>query len=60
VRTLRERGYPAELAGGEPGEVYRVQVRGLAGEAQARALMAALRGVPGLGIPFVTDLDLGR
>lgn len=60
TRTLRERGYPAEMAGGEKGEVFRVQVRGLAGEAQARALMASIRDVPGLGIPFVTDLDLGR
>ena len=60
TRALRERGYPAEMAGGEKGEVFRVQVRGLAGEAQARALMASIREVPGLGIPFVTDLDLGR
>jgi len=60
VRDLRARGYPAELAGGERDEPYRAQIRGLAGEAQARALMSNLRDMPGLGIPFVTDLDLGR
>jgi hypothetical protein len=58
VRTLRERGYPAELAGGEGGEPYRVRIRGLVGEPQARELMASIRDVPGLGIPFISDLDL--
>ncbi len=51
-RALRARGYPAEIAGPDDG-LFRVQVRGLAGEGAARALMADLRAVPGVNIPTV-------
>ncbi|HXZ48288.1 MAG TPA: FecR family protein [Usitatibacter sp.] len=50
-RTLREAGYPAQVAPEEG--LFAVQVTGLEGEAQARSLMGNLRTVPGVGIPSV-------
>jgi hypothetical protein len=52
-RTLHARGYPAEV-GREPGGVSFVQVTGLAGEAEARAVMANIRNIPGVAIPTVS------
>ncbi|HZZ94158.1 MAG TPA: FecR family protein [Usitatibacter sp.] len=51
-RELRLRGYPAEVVA-EAG-VQRVEVRGLAGEDAARALMASIREVPGVAIPSIS------
>jgi hypothetical protein len=53
-RDLRSRGYPAEVAGPHNG-IYSVNVSGLAGEAEARALMAALRQVPGITLPAISQ-----
>jgi hypothetical protein len=50
-RVLRASGYPAVL--GTSGEYPTVTVPGLAGEAEARALMANLRSVPGIVGPTV-------
>ena len=50
--TLRASGYPAQVIDEQNG-VFVVQVAGLDGEAQARALMANLRGIPGVTIPSV-------
>ena len=47
-RTLRSKGYPAEITGRDPGP-YTVLVPGLAGEREARALMAKIRTVKGVG-----------
>ena len=52
-RELRARGFPAEVS--ESDGVHRVDVRGLAGEPQARALMALVRGVPGSNIPSIAE-----
>lgn len=52
-REMRSRGYPAEVATREGR--FAVQVRGLAGEAQARALVANLREVPGVELPTVHE-----
>ena len=54
-RELRAAGYPAEL--GSDNEGFFVQIRGLAGEAEARALMASLRGVKGVNSPLVTEMS---
>ncbi|HET9470743.1 MAG TPA: FecR domain-containing protein [Usitatibacter sp.] len=51
-RRLRASGYPAQVVD-EASGVFVVQVPGLAGEAEARALMAQLRGIPGVTIPSV-------
>jgi hypothetical protein len=54
-RRLRSEGYPAEVLG--PGNgLYSVQIPGLAGEAEARALMAGLRGIRGVLIPSVNEM----
>jgi hypothetical protein len=53
-RDLRARGYPAEVAGPHNG-IYSVNVSGLAGEAEARALMANLRQVPGITLPAIAE-----
>jgi hypothetical protein len=58
TRQLRASGYPAQVSGPEQG-VYTVQVPGLAGEAEARALMANLRGVRGVAIPSVSEMPAG-
>ncbi len=54
-RTLRAAGYPSRV--GVDGEgAFLVQVNGLDGEAQARALMANLRTVPGVMLPTVSQM----
>jgi cell division septation protein DedD len=50
-RRVRVRGYPSEVAQREG--AYVVQIGGLAGEAEARALMANLRAVPGISMPVI-------
>ena len=50
-RQLRASGYPSEI--GRRGELTTVVIPGLAGEAEARALMANLRSVPGIVAPVV-------
>ena len=50
-RVLRASGYPSEV--GRRGELTTVVVPGLAGEAEARSLMANLRTVPGIVAPVV-------
>jgi hypothetical protein len=57
-RRLRAAGYPAEIAG-PVGGIFSVQVRGLAGEREARALMANLRSIPGITIPAVSEMPPG-
>jgi hypothetical protein len=52
-RELRVRGFPAEVVS-EAG-VQRVEVRGLVGENEARALMASIREVPGVAIPSISQ-----
>jgi len=52
-RRLRASGYPAQMID-EGNGVFVVQVPGLAGEAEARGLMAQLRGIPGVTIPSVS------
>ncbi|HSN21233.1 MAG TPA: FecR domain-containing protein [Usitatibacter sp.] len=49
---LRAAGYPAQVIDEKNG-VFVVQVPGLAGELQARAVMANLRGIEGVTIPSV-------
>jgi hypothetical protein len=51
-RRLREAGYPSEVVGPRDG-IHTVQIPGLAGEPQARALMADIRAIPGITIPAV-------
>lgn len=53
-RTLRASGYPSEVAGREG--AWMVFVSGLAGEPEARALMANLRSVRGVAIPTITQM----
>ena len=48
-RSLRAAGYPARISAS--GAQFRVEVTGLAGEAQAAALASALRGLPGVREP---------
>ncbi len=57
-RALRAQGYPAEVA--EEDAIFIVQVTGLAGEAEARALMANLRGVKGVAIPAIGEMPAAR
>ena len=52
-RLLRRAGYPSEIVA--KGGDFIVQVPGLAGEAEARALMAAIRDVPGVALPTVHE-----
>lgn len=52
-RHLRSMGYPSQIAGGEGGAPTTVYVGGLAGENEARSVMANLRGVPGIITPSV-------
>jgi hypothetical protein len=54
-RELRARGYPSDVRveQGATEEVQRVEVRGLADEAAARAVMAGIREVPGMNIPSI-------
>ena len=52
-RTLRAGGYPAEVSAS--GGAFAVQVPGLAGEAEARALVANIAGVQGVSTPSVRE-----
>ena len=58
-RTLRDAGYPSQVAGGEGGGVV-VLVPGLAGEAEAKALASNLRTVPGVVDPRVSEAPAAR
>lgn len=51
---LRTAGYPAQVIDEHNG-VFVVQVAGLDGEAQARTLMANLRGIEGVTIPSIGE-----
>jgi hypothetical protein len=53
-RRLRAAGYPAEIVQAEG--YFNVQVIHLASEAQARALMANLRAIPGVTLPKVLPM----
>jgi len=53
-RTLRASGYPSEIVVQD--KRFVVQVPNLAGEREARALMANLRGVRGVEIPTVSPM----
>ena len=53
-RDLRAAGYPAEIGVDKRG--YFVQVSGLAGEAEARALMSDIRTIPGVLTPLVSQM----
>jgi FecR protein/SPOR domain len=53
-RTLRAQGYPAQVA--QEDEIFVVQIVGLAGEPEARALMSNLRGVKGITIPAIGEM----
>jgi hypothetical protein len=50
-RALRSMGYPSEVAARDG--AFIVQIGGLAGETEARALMANLRSVPGVAVPLI-------
>jgi len=50
-RRVRAGGYPSEVVQREG--AWLVQVGGLAGESQARALMANLRSIPGISMPVI-------
>jgi cell division septation protein DedD len=52
-RQLRREGYPSEIA--QKDKVFLVQVTRLAGEAEARALMASIRRIPGVELPTVHE-----
>jgi len=52
-RRLRRDGYPSEIV--QKDNYFVVQVSNLAGEAEARALMSALRDVPGVELPTVHE-----
>ena len=53
VRNLRAAGFPGEIVA--KADYFIVQVSGLAGESEGRALMAALRAVPGTELPTVHE-----
>ena len=53
-RRLRSSGYPATLS--QEAKGYVVQVPGLAGESEARALMANLRNEKGVSLPTVSEM----
>ena len=52
-RRLRAAGYPAEIL--QKDNHFTVQVTRLAGEAEARALMSAVRGIAGVELPTVHE-----
>ena len=52
IRALRAAGFPAEAVAAPDGS-FKVQVPGLGGEAEARALMARIRDVKGVSLPEV-------
>jgi hypothetical protein len=53
ARDLRASGYPAEVGNDRRG--FFVHVSGLAGEPEARALMANIRTMPGVAVPLVSE-----
>lgn len=53
VRELRSAGYPGEIVP-KAGQ-FLVQVPGLAGEPEARALMSSIRGIQGVNLPTVHE-----
>jgi hypothetical protein len=55
ARQLRGFGFPAEVQALEG--YHLVQVMRLASEAQARAVMANMRGLPGVTLPKVVPLQ---
>jgi hypothetical protein len=59
ARTLRASGYPAEVLQEEE-QVFSTQIVGLAGEPEARALMANLRDIKGISIPTVSETPASR
>ena len=52
-RRLRAAGYPSEIV--HKDRYFAVQVARLAGEAEARALMGAVRAIPGVELPTVHE-----
>lgn len=52
-RRLRAAGYPSEIL--QKDKYFTVQVARLAGEKEARALMAAVRGIEGVELPTVHE-----
>lgn len=56
VRDLRARGYPARVRD-ESATIFAAEIPGIAGEEEARALMANLRGIPGVNIPSIHSGD---
>ena len=50
-RRVRAAGYPSEVAAKDG--AFLVQITGLAGENEARALMANLRSIPGIQMPVI-------
>lgn len=54
-RELRANGYPAEVAGPHQGR-FVVRIPGLAGEAEARALAAAILAVKGVSLPSIQPI----
>ena len=54
IRALRAGGYPAVVVAAPDGS-FKVQVPGLGGEAEARALMAKIRDVKGVSLPEVLE-----
>ncbi len=55
ARLLRTAGYPAEVMPREG--VFAVVIPNLAGEAEARALMANLRTMPGIEVPVILPMN---
>jgi hypothetical protein len=53
ARELRAAGYPAEIGNDNRG--FLVQVKGLSGENEARALMSNIRTMEGVKMPFVGE-----
>jgi cell division septation protein DedD len=56
ARDLRARGFPARVHEESP-TVFAADIPGLASEDEARALMANLRGIPGVTIPSIHSND---
>src|SRR5262249_30562695 len=52
ARDLRARGFPARVRDESP-TIFAAEIAGIAGEEDARALMANLRGIPGVEIPSI-------
>ncbi len=54
ARSLRAQGYPARAEGGATGP-HAVVIAGLAGEAEARALLRNISSVPGVANPSIAN-----